>query len=240
MQVLHGVAGRSVRRARQHVATLLIVASCALPLSCASGAGAQRWNDTYESRLEILALLQTLNADLLASASATAVLERWCRDHAMATQPTVVVQRVSGTGKEPSAEQLQRLEVRDATEVRYRRVRLQCGAHTLSEADNWYVPARLTAEMNQRLETTDVPFGKVVRDLTPYRRTMEARLLWSPLPPGWPMQRRSRSHYGGRGRPLVVPKELMVHVAVLYTSDHQPFSQVVETYQGELLAFGRR
>ena len=34
-----------------------------------------------------------------------------------------------------------------------------------------------------------------------------------------------------------MPKEVFEHRAVLYTSDHVPFSEVVETYQSELLAF---
>lgn len=209
-------------------ARLLLVVLCALPWSCATG--------TYASRLELLALLQTLNADLLASSSATTTLERWCRDHAMAADPTVVVQRVDSGPREPSAAQLQRLRVTDAAAVRYRRVRLRCGEHTLSEADNWYVPARLTAEMNQLLDTTDIPFGKVVRPLTPYRRTTAATLLWSPLPPGWELRRGPRPHLGA----LAIPKEVLVHTAVLYTSGHEPFAEVVETYQSELFAFRGR
>ncbi|HVG24901.1 MAG TPA: hypothetical protein VND45_12150, partial [Thermoanaerobaculia bacterium] len=147
----------------------------------------------------------------------------------------IVVQRVASVDKAPSAEQLRRLRVGDAAAVKYRRVRLQCGAHVLSEADNWYVPARLTPRMNELLETTDIPFGKVVRELTPYRRTYEARLLWSPLPQGWEL--RGRSAVDARRGMLVIPKEVLVHTAVLYTPDHQPFSEVVETYQGELFAF---
>ena len=218
-------------RPQQWLATLLLVVLCVLPWSCASAP--QPWSGTYESRLEMLALLQTLNADILASSSATTTLERWCRDHGMAADPTVVVQRVDSSPKEPSAEQLQRLRVDDATAVKYRRVRLRCGEHTLSEADNWYVPARLTAEMNQLLDTTDIPFGKVVRPLTPYRRTIDAKLLWSPLPQGWELRR-------PRLGALNLPNEVMVHTAVLYTSDHQPFSEVVETYQSEIFAFRRR
>lgn len=221
-----------MQQLRGFVAMLVL---CGLAMSCASARGARQWDDTYESRLEILALLQTLNAEILAASSATATLERWCRDHDMAAPPVVVVQRVAATHKAPSAAQLQRLQVSDAAEVRYRRVRLRCGAHVLSEADNWYVPARLTPQMNQLLDTTDIPFGKVVRELMPYRRTLEARLLWSPLPRGWELQRTPRPSL--RSPPLVIPNEVMVHTAVLYTSDHQPFSEVVETYQGELFAF---
>jgi hypothetical protein len=179
--------------------------------------------DPSESRLEILALLQTLNGQILAGSSATRTLEEWCADHRMADDPKIVARRVAGIRKEPSAEQLQRLGVRDASEVQYRRVELRCGTHLFSEADNWYVPARLTPEMNALLATTDTPFGKAVQPLRPYRHTIDATMLWTPLP----------------GSSLEMPKELFRHRAVLYTADHLPFSEVVETYQSDLLAFRR-
>ena len=42
---------------------------------------AQSWPDTPATRLEALALLQTLNADLLSNDSATLTLDRWCEAH---------------------------------------------------------------------------------------------------------------------------------------------------------------
>lgn len=196
------------------------------------------WRDTYESRLEILALLQTLNAEILGSSSATRTLEAWCGEHRMADDPKIVAIRVPDVRKEPSAEQLQRLGVRDTSEVQYRRVELRCGAHVLSVADNWYVPSRLTPEMNALLTTTDTPFGRAVQPLAPYRRTIAATMLWTPLPRGWERQPRSRfrSH---RRRMLEIPSEVFEHRVVLYTKGHVAFSEVVETYQGEVLAFGK-
>ncbi|HEX8254067.1 MAG TPA: hypothetical protein VF846_13050 [Thermoanaerobaculia bacterium] len=235
MQLLSG--SPAARHSTSRAAAFIVAMLCTIQFSCASAGSAERWSDTYQSRLEVLALLQTLNADILAASSATATLERWCREHAMAANPTVIVQRVDSIAKAPSPEQLERLRVSDASAVKYRRVRLQCGTHVLSEADNWYVPARLTAQMNALLDTSDIPFGKVVRELSPYRRTFEARLLWSPLPAGWEMRRRLHSRFARQS--LAIPKEVMVHRAVLYTSDHQPFSEVVETYQGNLFAFRR-
>jgi chorismate-pyruvate lyase len=196
------------------------------------------WGDTFESRVEILALLQTLNGEILAGSSATKTLEEWCGQHRLAAEAKVVARRVSGVRKEPSAEQLQRLGVSDPSAVQYRRVELRCGAHLLSEADNWYVPARLTPEMNALLETTDTPFGKAVQSLHPYRRTLSVTILWSPLLRGWQLQPRPQ-----RPRPtqrtIAIPKELFRHRALLYTAEHLPFSEVVETYQSELLAFDR-
>ena len=214
---------------------LLVVLLC---FAAALPARAQEWRDTYESRLEILALLQSLNAEILGASSATRELEEWCGEHRMAAEPKIVATRVPNVRKEPSAEQLQRLDVRDASEVRYRRVELRCGAHVLSEADNWYVPARLTPEMNAALDTTETPFGKAVAPLRPYRRTIAVTMLWTPLPQGWEQQKRSSLRFRQRWA-LELPKDVFQHRAVLYTAEHLPFSEVVETYQSELLAFRR-
>jgi len=40
--------------------------------------------DDFLTRLEAVALMQTLNAELLASRSATLTLERWCKEHGLA------------------------------------------------------------------------------------------------------------------------------------------------------------
>lgn len=193
--------------------------------------------DSHTTRVELLALLQTLNAEILASTSATETLERWCRDHRMAADPRIVARRVVVAPVAPSEEQLQRLQVKSASEVKHRRVELRCGAHVLSEADNWYVPSRLTPEMNRLLDETETPFGRAVRPLQPYRRTIAATLLWSPLPPGW--EQRPRPRWWQRRGELAIPEDVFMHRAVLYTSEHVPFSEVVETYQRDVLAFAR-
>lgn len=193
-----------------------------------------QWPDTWVARLEALALIQTLNADILASRSATQSLENWCRDHRLAQEPRIVAQAVAGN-KTPDADQRQRLEVTDRDEVKYRHVRLRCGGHVLSEADNWYVPSRLTPEMNRLLETTDTPFGTVVRSLDPYRRTFAATLLWAPLPDGW--ERGPARNVESIGRTLVIPDALFQHRAVLYDRNGRPFSEVSEIYQRDILAF---
>ena len=195
-----------------------------------------RWPDTYVSRLEALALIQTLNAELLASRSATQTLEGWCRDRRLAEAPAIVAQAITGAPKMPDADQRKRLEVSAAEDVRYRRVRLRCGTHTLSEADNWYVPGRLTPDMNRQLETTTTPFGRVVAPLEPYRRTIAVRILWTPLPDGWERQARPADTAAA----LSVPDALFEHRAVLYTRDHRPFSEVVEVYQRPVLGDPRQ
>ena len=43
------------------------------------------WSASFTTRLEALALLQTLNAELLSHDSATITLEHWCADHHLAS-----------------------------------------------------------------------------------------------------------------------------------------------------------
>ncbi|KAF0214135.1 MAG: hypothetical protein FD172_6 [Methylocystaceae bacterium] len=81
--------------------------------------------DGFVPRIEALALMQTLNASLLASRSATATLEKWCADHKMSAEPKIVARRVAGIEQQPSAETRRRLDVADAEPVKYRRVQLR-------------------------------------------------------------------------------------------------------------------
>jgi hypothetical protein len=192
------------------------------------------WPDSLVGRLEALALLESLNADLLAHDSATLTIERWCADHRLADPARIVAERVSGADKPASAEVRAALDVKPDEPLFYRRVRLKCGDHVLSEADNWYVPARLTPEMNHVLETTDTPFGKAVAALHFRRHTLSAGLLWRPLPKGWEMGAALAS---GEAGGLAIPDHVLEHRAVLSTQDGAPFSEVVETYTSEVMAF---
>ena len=193
------------------------------------------WSDSFVSRVEALALIQTLNGEILASTSATTTLEKWCRDHHLAEDPQIVAHRTTGAEQPPTKEQRQRLEATHDERVRHRRVELACGNRVLSVADNWYVPSRLTTDMNRQLDTTDAPFGKVVRPLAPFRRTFAARILWQPLPEGW--ESRSITASQGSSEKLEMPDALFEHKAVLYTSRNRPFAEVDELYQRGILAF---
>jgi hypothetical protein len=192
------------------------------------------WPDSFVARVEALALLQTLNAELLSHDSATLTLEHWCDLHRLASPARIVAARVTGMDKPPSPEQRRDLGVGPTEPVRYRRVRLTCGAVVLSEADNWYVPGRLTPAMNKLLDTTDTPFGKAVQALQFRRHTLSSTLLWSPLPQGWEMH---ASAAGGGAAELPIPAKLLVHRAMLTLPDGTPFSEVVETYTGSVLGF---
>jgi chorismate-pyruvate lyase len=137
--------------------------------------------------------------------SATAVLQRRC------TQPIrAVVNRVQ---KLATPEQRTHLEVDPAEPVVYRSVALKCGAVSLSVAENWYVPARLTPEMNAAL-AGDAPFGAVIRPLAPSRRTL-----------GIATQREDRS---------VAPYVVRQRALVLDGQGH-PLSEVIENYTPVML-----
>ena len=205
-----------------------------LMMAIASAAEPAPWPDNFVGRLEALALLESLNADLLAHDSATLTIERWCAEHRLANPARIVAERVSDAAKPASAEVREALDVKPDEPLGYRRVQLKCGDHVLSEADNWYVPARLTPEMNHALETTDTPFGKAVAALHFRRHTLSADLLWRPLPKGWETSAAPAPQEAGA---LTIPDHVLEHRAVLSTPDGEPFSEVVETYTGEVLAF---
>lgn len=214
--------------------TALLLADVASAADGGEGSSPKPWRDNYTTRLEALALLQSLNADLLSHDSATLTLDRWCGTHRLADPAKIVAERVRDVEKPATAEQRELLGVSGTEPLRYRRVRLKCGTRVLSEADNWYVPARLTTEMNQALDTTDVAFGRAVQALQFRRRTLSAELLWSPLPAGWEMASAGRMK---EGRALEVPPHVIQHKAVLTLPDGTPFSEVVETYTSEVLGF---
>jgi chorismate-pyruvate lyase len=220
---------------RKRVGLELIVVAASLSCLPAYAQQPPAWPDSFLTRVEGLALIQTLNAEILGSRSATLILENWCRDHHLAADPTIRARVVAEVNLIPSAEQRQRLEVAAHDDVKYRRVQLRCGGRILSEADNWYVPSRLTPEMNHLLETSETPFGKVVEPLEPYRRTFAVTLLWRPLPDGW--EHASVNPSARRGHTLAIPDAVFEHRAVLYTREHRPFSEVHEVYQRQLLAF---
>jgi chorismate-pyruvate lyase len=202
------------------------------------------WPDSFVSRIEALALLETFNDQLLTHDSATLTLERWCDSHRLAAPARIVAERVSDSARDQVAvdkpllpDQRRELGVSPKEPIRYRRVRLRCGPVVLSEADNWYVPARLTPEMNRQLDTSDVPFGKVVQALNFQRRTLSSKLLWLPLPDGWEMTPRAVGNRAAGAAALVIPHAVLEQRAVLTLPDGTPISEVVETYTSGILAF---
>ena len=204
------------------------------------------WPDDNATRLKALALLQSLNATLLSQPSATRTLTDWCAAHHIAPQPEIKAFQAEKATKEAPDAVRAALAIEPGQTIAYRRVQLQCGDYVLSEADNWYVPARLTAAMNTALETTQTPFGTAVRDLHFSRKTVSAQLLWEPLPAQWEMQ--DMPAVGGSidnnpsagtkpTRDLAIPAYVLQHAAVLSRADGVPFSYVQETYTRNIFAF---
>lgn len=192
--------------------------------------------DTFLARVEALASMETLNADVLSSRSATKALETWCASHGLAQPAKIRAEAVKGADTPITAEQRRRLQIGPDEPVKYRRVRLTCGIHVLSEADNWYVPSRLTPEMNRVLETTDTPFGKAVAALGFTRETFAAEVLWHVLASGWETRPPPADH---PDRTIPVPPILFEHRALLFDRVHRPFSEVDEHYTRDNLVVRR-
>ncbi len=114
-----------------HGRTVALLAALAITVSCSAGPPAATsisWQDSPTTRLEALALLQSLNADLLSHDSATLTLDRWCASHHLSDPPTITAERVHDIDKPATAVQRQLLQVSAAEPLGYRRVRLHCGA----------------------------------------------------------------------------------------------------------------
>lgn len=215
--------------------TLTFCASAVLAGPALERKGAP-WPDTALARVEILALIETLNAQLLcASCTATEVLDNWCADHKLASDPVVHARRITGADKPVSPDQRRRLQIGPVEQVTYRHVELTCGGHVLVEADNWYVPKRVGDEINRVLTTTDTPFGRAVRSLNPVRKNLSVEFLWKPLPDGWELGPLQPDR---PGEVLAMPWQLLQHRAVIYNDKQEPFSEVREVFTREVLAFG--
>jgi chorismate-pyruvate lyase len=177
------------------------------------------------ARKNDFALMQALNAELLAAQTVTSTLEQWCARRGLAGGQVVRAKRILGRDKPASLEQRERLRVGRSEPVVYRRVDLACGERVLTEAENWYVPSRLTAAIRQMLEDTDTPFGRAVMELDPVRENFLVELLWRP-------GEATREPEGA------IPWRLFQHRALVFGPDRRPLAEVNETYTAEILAFG--
>jgi chorismate-pyruvate lyase len=111
--------------------------------------------------------------ELAAHDSATVALEQWCARRGIANPARVEAATQDDADAAPATAAIRAtLGVGAAEPVRVRHVLLSCGGIVLSDARNWYVPARLTPAMNHTLDTTRVPFGKVVAPLGLHRHPL--------------------------------------------------------------------
>ena len=152
--------------------------------------------------------LPALEATLAAQPSATAALAQWCAARRLADPATIRAQADRTPRPAPAAVRMQ-LGVSAQEPLGFRHVRLACGGVVLSDAQNWFVPARLTPAMNETLAGTDTPFGTVVAPLHFTRERLAAR----------------------RGRMAECPAgTVLSHRAVLRRPDGAAISLVVECY----------
>jgi len=155
------------------------------------------------------ARLHAFEAELEANPSATAVLQSWCDAHAR-PGTRIVARQVQPAPVPPPIAARRALAIEPGEAVRYRRVQLMCGGRVLSNADNWYLPGKLTDAMNDTLEHTQTPFGRAVAALHFSRRNLSTAFL----PPGG--------------------QNVLRHSALLTTDAGEKFSFVVETYTKEI------
>lgn len=66
------------------------------------------------------------------------------------------------SGSIPPGSVAEALRIREGETLTERRVALYQGSTCLADAVNWFVPARLPPEIVARLETSDVPFGRLL------------------------------------------------------------------------------
>ncbi|MBF9152663.1 chorismate--pyruvate lyase family protein [Novosphingobium jiangmenense] len=146
---------------------------------------------------------------LASNDSATAALGQWCAKRALAAPPVIraLADRSALIPASPAIRK--RLGVSAEEPIAYRHVQLACGDQILSVAHNWYVPSRLTTEMNRTLTTSDKPFGKVVAPLA---------------------FRRDRLAQKQGAMPQCPADTILSHEAVLRTPDGKAISLVIECY----------
>jgi chorismate-pyruvate lyase len=167
-----------------------------------------------------LEVMQDLSDALIGGGSATLTLEAWVAD----LPAGVTARRIENADRPAPPGLRERLDAAPDEIIAYRHVQLVCGEHVLSEAQNWYLPARLTPAMRDELATTDTPFGRVILPLGPVRETTKATMLWDPSQDGPDM-----------------PQNLFEHRARVFSRSGAPLAEVVETYTREavLVRMGR-
>ena len=191
-------------------------------------------------RLMLATLISQMENRLLAENSATQTLEHWLREHALlGAHETLRAEREASAHSPCPSDLLAALDLttpQGGQSLRYRKIRLAGHNRTYSEAENWFVPERLTKTMTEALEQTDTPFGRVVSPLRFTRQLIRRETLWSPLPDLWETQPHLPNS-ATEADPLALPPHLFRHIALLRTHAGIPFSLVVETYTPQAFAF---
>lgn len=179
----------------------------ALPLTlaaCATATGPQG-----QAATDTAAGVAALEAMLARHPSATQALQAICDAKHKGAAPRIVARKYHGRPIPPLEDVRQLLRLEPGEEAAYRHVALICGDETLSVAHNWYVPSRLTPEMNETLANTETPFGRVVAPLGFKREETKADFEPALECPG---------------------NTVSVHRALLRLPDRTPLAFIVECY----------
>ena len=158
--------------------------------------------------------VSALERTLASRDSATAALQDWCTARHLAEPARIVAEPVPGAATVLPGDARTRLNLAAGEAPGYRHVRLSCGGVVLSEAHNWYVPARLTPAMNALLASTDTPFGRVAAPLHFTRERIESRFgRRAPCPAATALSQRGLLRLPD-GRPLALVVECYTKAAV--------------------------
>jgi hypothetical protein len=151
--------------------------------------------------------------------SATLALEEWCAARGIADPARIEAQGV-GAPRDHLPPSIRRtLDLGPGEAFAMRNVTLSCDKVVLSIAWNWYVPSRLTQEMNAALRESKTPFGKVVAPLRFRRQPLETVA----------------------GRAENCPDgTISTHRAMLVLPDGRPLAYLIECYTAANLTGGRR
>jgi hypothetical protein len=165
-----------------------------------------------------LPTLDEFEAALRRHDSATLALEEWCAARGIADPARIEAHTVGPSSNDRPRSIRRKLDLDPGETFAMRNVRLNCGQSVLSVAWNWYVPSRLTPEMNAALHDSKTPFGKVVAPLRFRRRPLAT------VP----------------GRAENCPDgTISTHRAMLILPDGRPLAYLIECYTAANLAGGR-
>ncbi|WP_133239305.1 hypothetical protein [Microvirga sp. KLBC 81] len=182
------------------------------------------------ARSQTDALIQDLSTRLIAGATATETLLAWCDEHGLSQGPISVACRQRHVLAAVPDDVRAALRPAAGETVHFRQVQIMRGPLPLATAENWFVPQRLTAGMNDVLQTTDVPFGTVVAPLRPSRRTLAARAQPPAVDPSEDPSRLSASAHPSQ------PAIILEHKALICSGTGTALALVKEKFFAELVS----
>lgn len=171
--------------------------------------------------------VRNLSYHLMCSPTASHALEAWCERYGLSTGQITAMRRADSRPRYIDEEVLDDLRLEPDERLETRRVLLVRGGLPLCEVDNWFIPRRLPPDVMTVLQSTNVPFGRAIRDLDPGRRTYFVRLA------GFASE---DSFSSDPGLPMLSPSLVVLeHRAMIYDGDRLPLAVVTERYLAGLV-----